>query len=548
MPQDAFTLRKSAQELSALLSGGKISRINQPEKEELAFLVYTGRKTVKLTVNVNAQECGVYFTRDEQENPLVAPNFCMLLRKHLQNAEILSVDQIGFERILAFTLLCTSDFSSCERILYVEVMGKYSNVTLTEKGIVMGALKTTSLDEGTRRILYPGAKYTLPEKQDKVSPLDEEELRALFFGKQFDEESLADFLFTRVSGISSQTARLIAESYHGGNLADHVLKFIFESPLSPCVVEKNGVPVDFYAVSVSGGIPFETLSDAESYFYGKKRAARLFEGEKRKLAAALRTSRKKCEKRLSIIADKKRECADMELNRIKGELITANLYALKRGMGWCELYNYYDEEGGTMKIRLDEQLTPSQNAGRYYKKYQKQKRTLQALAPQEESALSELDYLDSLASALSSAENTDDLKCIDEELTAIGLLKAPQTKGKKKREEIPFRTYEKEGFTILAGRNNMQNDKLVRSSSPDDLWLHTQKYHSSHVVIRTEGRKIPDEVLLFAARICAKFSDGKSGEKIPVDYCLVKYVKKPSGSKAGFVVYTDYKTLLVNPF
>lgn len=544
MPQDAFTLRFNAKELDAALRGGKISRINQPEKDELSILIYTGKRTVKLTVNANASDCGVYFTEDDRENPLVAPNFCMLLRKHLQNAEILSVAQVEFERILAFTLRCTSDFSSCERVLYVEVMGKYSNVLLTENGVILGGMKTTSIDEHVKRLLCPGAKYLLPEPQDKTDPRDLPALSALLAAPQDD---MPRFLFTHVAGLAPCTAEQIVKSFRGGNFAKHVHDFIFSDDVSPCVTEKNGVPVDFFARAEEGAVLFATLSEAQAYYYRKKRAAKRFDALRRKLENAVKTAKKKQEKRLSQILDRRKDCEDMELNRIRGELITANLYALSKGMRSCELYNYYDEAGGTMKIALDLALTPSQNAQKYYKKYQKQKRTLEALAPQEKEIRAELDYSDSLLAAVSSADSGEDLRSLEEELLAAELLKAPQEKARKKKEEIPFRTFEKDGFRIYAGRNNLQNDRLVRSSAPDDLWLHTQKYHSSHVVIRTEGRKVPDEVLGFAASVCARYSDGRSGDKIPVDYCEVRFVKKPSRAKAGFVVYTDYKTVLVTP-
>ena len=237
----------------------------------------------------------------------------------------------------------------------------------------------------------------------------------------------------------------------------------------------------------------------------------------------------------------------MEEDKIKGELLTANLYRLKQGMRSCELENYYDEKGGTVKIVLDERLSPADNAQAYFKRYRKQKRTLEALAPQETEVKAELDYSLSLLAAISSADRMDDLKCLEEELQLAGLLKQPEKRRKQAAPEYPFRRFEKDGFEILAGRNNLQNDRLIRSSSPDDIWLHAQKYHSSHVVIRTNGRSVPEEVLLLAAGICARYSDAGQGGRIPVDYCPVRQVKKPPKARAGFVVYHDYKTILTEP-
>ena len=269
MPQDTFTIRLLAKELSSSLRGGRINRINQPGKEELSLLIYTQKGTLKLTINANAADCGVYFTTDNPPNPLTAPNFCMLLRKYLQGAEILSVETPGFERILIFRVVCFSDFSTAERELRVEIMGKYSNILLTEKGVILGALKTTSADENCRRLILPGAKYVLPAPQEKVDPSDRAALTALCAHAEGD---LAHFLFTRVAGLAPCTAEEIARAFAGGDLAQFVYDYIFSDEISPCVAEKNGNVTDFFARSHAGALPFESLSAAQAYYYKKKRA------------------------------------------------------------------------------------------------------------------------------------------------------------------------------------------------------------------------------------------------------------------------------------
>ena len=268
MPQDAFTLRLVAKELDETLSGGRINRINQPSRDEVSLLIYTGKRTLKLSLNANASDCGAYFDGTETENPAVAPNFCMLLRKHIQGALVSSVGLVGFERILRFRLLCGSDFSTAERELYLEVMGKYSNLILTENGVILGALKTTSLDDAVRRMIFPGVKYVLPAPQDKADPSDEGALRAVL---QSPMEDLGRFLFTRVAGLAPSTAEQIAASYKGGDLCDHVRTFLFSDDISPCVLERNGAPVDFYARAVAGATRYPTLSAAQSAYYDKKR-------------------------------------------------------------------------------------------------------------------------------------------------------------------------------------------------------------------------------------------------------------------------------------
>ena len=224
---------------------------------------------------------------------------------------------------------------------------------------------------------------------------------------------------------------------------------------------------------------------------------------------------------------------------------------MKKGDRKIEVQNWYDEQGGVVQIALDETLTPAQNAQRYFKTYNKQKRAKEILTPMYENEQRELAYLESIFTAVALAETQDDLTEITAELISLGAIKAPQSrqnkKGVKAQAEIPFREYLCDGHRIYVGRNNLQNDRLLRFASPEDIWLHTQKYHSSHVIIVADGRQVRDETLLFAAEICAYYSDGQNGDKIPVDYCKRKFVKKPSKSKAGFVVYTDYKTMLVSP-
>lgn len=533
MPQDAFTLRLSAKELDAALRGGKISKIVQPGREETVLYIYTQKNTVKLVLNVNASDCGVYFTENDAEAPLVAPNFCMLLRKHLQNAEIRSVSLVGFERIVKFELRCSSDFNDCTRELYAEIMGKYSNVILTENGVILGALKTTSADLSAKRMILAGAKYALPAAQEKADPSDKAALKKALENATGD---LGNAIFMRVAGLAPHTAEQIAKSYTGGDLADHVQSYIFCDDLSPRVGER-----DFYARETTG-IPFATLAAAQTYFYDTRRKKKTFEGKRKRLQAACASALKKHEKRLAQTIEKRNQCKDCELLRIKGELLTAHLYEIGRNAEGVELDNYYD--GTKLKIALDRALSPAQNAQAYFKRYRKQKRTAEFLAPQEEETRREIEYLHTLAAAVASAEEENDLIPLEEEFLAAKLLEPPKEKKRKAPPEVGWRTYEKDGFTVFAGRNNLQNEKLVRAAAPDDLWLHTQKYHSCHVVVKTEGRAVPDGVLLFAAQVCARYSDGGGG-KIPVDYCKIKYVKRPPKTKPGFVIYTDYKTVLV---
>ena len=237
----------------------------------------------------------------------------------------------------------------------------------------------------------------------------------------------------------------------------------------------------------------------------------------------------------------------MEKNRVNGELLTANLYAIPRGAESCTLANWYEEGSPSVKIALDRQLTPAQNAQKYFKKYAKQKRTLAAVQPQIAEAEEERDYTLSMLSEVLRAEENEDFTETEEELRAAGVLPAPQKRKSAPARQSPFRAYETEGFRIFAGRNNLQNDRLLRESAPHDVWLHAQRYHSAHVIVRTDGRKAPASVLQTAAEICAYYSDAQSEERVPVDVCERRFVKKPPKARAGFVVYTDFTTAAVKP-
>ena len=258
---------------------------------------------------------------------------------------------------------------------------------------------------------------------------------------------------------------------------------------------------------------------------------------------------KKQAKKLQDTVERLAEADKAEIYRIKGELLTANLYKIEKGMTGIELENWYSPDMEKVKIALDATLPPAKNAQRYFKTYNKHKRAKEVLTPILQKEQEEMSYTDSVLASILLAESAEDLKEIEAELIEMGLLRAPKERVGAKRKEIitPFREYNHDGLQILAGRNNLQNDRLLRLADPDDIWLHTQKYHSSHVIIRAGGRQVRDETLLYAAEICAYYSDGQHGDKIPVDYCKKKYVKKPNKSKAGFVTYTDYKTMLVTP-
>lgn len=544
MPQDAFTIKFIAAELKEKLLGGKISKITQPEKDMLAFIIYTACGSVKLEICLSAKQCRVNVAKTETPAPKVAPAFCMLLRKHLQNARVADIGQIDGERIVFMDFDCTSEFELFKMRLYIELMGKYSNAILVRDGVIAGALKSTAIAESTRRILFTGAKYALPEPQDKTAPDDLQSLESVFKSAAGDK---AKFISDRVRGVSYSTALDVVETYGEDLTAKQVYEYLTGGKYAPCVTFADGVETDFKVRSASAEKKnYPTLLDAQTAYFAAVVERRDFGEKRRKLLAAVNTAVKKLEKRLSVIEQKLLDCRDMELVKLKGELITANIYAIERGMDSFEAVNYYDEKGGKIKIALDKTLSPADNAQKFYKRYAKLKRTVETVSVQRDETKRELDYLNSINSHIYAGECLSDFEETEEELKALGLIREKQ-QGKKQTAVSPFRAFLCEGFKILAGRNNMQNDRLLKSVSPSDIWLHTQNYHSSHVVIITGGKAVPDNVLQVAAEICAYYSDGRAGNKIPVDYTKRQFVKKPPKSNAGFVIYTDYKTVLVDP-
>lgn len=550
MPQDAFTLQYVTKELKETLVGGKISKINQPSKDSLSLLIYTRSGTVKLDIDLSAKYCRVSVgEKTETANPKVAPNFCMLLRKHLQNAEITAVEQVGFERVLYFDFKCFSEFEVTDMRLYLEIMGKYSNAVLVKDGIIAGALKTTSLETGAHRIMFGGAAYVLPEKQDKSDPTDLTALKKAFGNATCDR---VKFIADNVSGIAYSTALDIVEKYGGNATADEMYEYVNSPEYTPCVIYSDGVPTDFKARLTAGGKRYKTLLEAQADYYTFQITAKQFSDKKRRLVSAVNAARKKAEKRLAIALDKLSECEKAEELKLKGELITSNIYAVERGQSVLKAVNYYDENCAEITIELDVRLTPSQNAQKYFKRYRKLKRTAQTVSAQKAESEELLSYLGSILSSLELAENLKDLTETESELISLSLLPAPKVSGgkkggKKEEPSAPFRTFAKDGFTVLCGRNNTQNDRLTKGLNAGDLWLHVKTFHSSHVAVLCSGGEPTDAVIKFAAEVCAYYSEAREKDKVAVDYTFKKYVKKPSGANAGKAIYTDFKTVLVAP-
>ncbi len=565
MPQDAFTLKYLCLELNSIFAGGKVNRIVQPSNDEVVFTIYTGKKTERLLLDVNPALPRIGMPDGEKESPLTAPNFCMLLRKHLLSATIDKIELVGFDRIVRIEFTASQEFFDAEKkILYVELMGRYSNVILTENGKILGGNRGINMfDDGVRPLIV-GKPYVFPPTQDKFVPWDEE-IIARF--REYNTGDIADFICKTVQGLAKSTAREIEVSFaqnKGINVevfesnftryAQEFFKFLNDficsaKPL-PCVYLDGDSATDVcvypYKVLQGDYKVFSSLCQAEEYYFKLKNTAKKFTNKKERLKSIIASAIKKAKKRLTAISSKQKDAEKLEENRIKGELLISNIYRIKDGVCEVILDNYYDDNK-PIKITLDKSISVSKNAENYFKKYNKQKRTLIALTPQYESAKIELEYFESIADEIALCENEVELNFVAKEMATCGLITEPKKNNKKREEKQTFREYIVDGYKFFVGRNNSENDQLLSTCAKDDLWLHAKDYHSSHVVIVSNGKSVPEKVILTASEVCAYYSKGRESGRAEIVYTKRKNVKKPRGAKAGFVTYDEYSSILVAP-
>ena len=555
MPQDAFTLRYLSNELSSLFVGGKVNRIIQPNGDEVVLTIYTGKRTEKLLLSVNPSSPRIGVIDKDKDSPLTAPNFCMLLRKHLLSSTVTSLQLVGFDRIIKIDFLTSAEFSdSTIKTLYVELMGRYSNIILTENGKVLGGNRGINMfDDGVRPLIV-GKPYVFPPVGDKKLPSDEN-LKEVFSACN-NQEDLVDLICKNVQGLARSTALEIVYKFAeikqsaSVDFFDFLNEFIINSQSDACVGFNNGEVKDVFVYPYKTADmefkKFDKLYLAEQFYFSAKEKVKEYKNKKERLVSIISAGIKKTKKKLTAINARINDAFDAELNKIKGELLLANVYKFKGGEEECVLENYYD--GTNVKITLDKKLSAAKNAENYYKKYNKQKRSLIALEPQKKQAESELNYLIGVSEEIELAETIDEVELVKEEMESVGLLTDKQKTGKKKKSELSFcREYEVGDFRIRAGRNNAENEKLTFTSSKEDVWVHAKDYHSSHVVIETNGREVPDNVVLVAAEISAYYSKGRNGGKTEVVFTKRKYVKKPPKSKLGFCTYENFKSVMVEP-
>ncbi len=576
MALDGITISALCYELNEKLSGGRIDKIHQPERDELIISVRTFGGAYKLLICANPSYPRIHITNSQKENPQKPPMFCMLLRKHLSSGKILSVSQDGFERIIKIAIESYDEMGFLsEKTLIIEIMGKHSNIILIDKdGKILDSIIHVDISVSSIRQVLPGLMYKIAPSQNKKNPLCAS-FEDVLFSLSHSETPIWKQLLESYTGISPLVAREAVHralgrcDYFGieasredfENVAKEFCEIIScakEKSFNPCIIIDNDSKklLDFCSVHISQYQSlakiehYGSVSDALENFYTKKAASESIRQRSGDLLKFLQTALERCYKKLQIQDQTLKKAAKREKYKMYGDLLTANIYRINQGMKEIALENFYSENMEEIKIPLKEELTPSQNAQRYYVKYNKEKTAESETLKQKKLNEEEINYLESVQEAVVRCETNSEILQIRNELIEEGYLKNKGRLLKKKKETItPMHFVSDDGYDIYVGKNNRQNDYVtLKLSRSTDIWFHTKEIHGCHAIVKTsDAMEVPDRTYMQAARLAAFYSKGRGSENVPVDYTEVKNVKKPSGAKPGMVIYASYNTLYVTP-
>ena len=564
-------MRAVLSEISERFPDAKIEKVLQPQNDEIDLVIHSGKNNGRLLFNVGPNAPRLQLTAVAKENPLKAPMFCMFLRKHILGARIVKIEQPNFDRIAVFTLSCYDEMGfPTEKKLICEIMGKYANLIFTDKDEkIISALKFIDFSQSTVRQIIPGLIYELPEAQNKISPLEFTEESFYQSLAEFPRDKSAEkFITSSVSGVATQISREIVYKAAGANevkicdidiekLKNAIFswqKLLKEENYAPSVViDDAGKPIDYSYMDITylGGLRvkrFENFTSLLDLYFSEKDRHEKIRQRGRDLInlinnAIARTERKLALQREALIDSERGEeykkCAD---------LITSNIYRIERGMERVLCVDYYDETCPEIEIALDSRLSPSSNAQRYYKLYNKAKKAKEVLTEQIKLWESELVYLDSVRAFLDKAETEEDISELREELYRAGYSSKMKNYRPQKKVKLQFMQFKTSGgYTVLVGKNNIQNDHLTfKVALKDDIWFHVKDMPGSHVIMQASGQEPSERDYTEAAEIAAYFSSATAGP-VAVDYTRVKNVKKPAGSKPGFVIYKTNYTAFVSP-
>lgn len=574
MALDGIFLRQIKNEIEKEAVSMRVEKVHQPSKEELVLVLRGRNGQKKLLLSARANSPRIHFTTHAPENPKTPPMLCMLLRKHLTSAMITGFRQIDSDRILFMDFEATNEIG--DRVLLslvIEIMAQHSNIILINSdNVIIDALKRVDLSTSSVRQILPGLTYALPPKQFKLDLFTENSDRICERILSFKNKNLSSAVLFSIEGVSPVISREIAFRVSDTDefcaeldenkiqklktVIEEIQEKINKGDTAPYIVEdENGRPVDFAFMeinqygSVRKSVKEEDFSCLLDRFYYERDRLERTKQRSDDLYKKLNNLIQRISKKINLQTAELAECADRETLRIYAELISANLYRLEKGALYYELENYYDENK-IVRIKADPALSPNANSQKYFKEYRKAKTAEKMLTELIEKNKEELEYIESVLDELSRADGEDEINEIRRELSDNGYVKNKQKDSKNKTQKTlpPKKFVSDDGFTILVGRNNIQNDKLsLKTARGNDMWLHTQKIHGSHVVIVSDGKEISDLAIEQAATIAAYNSKARMSSQVPVDYTLAKNLKKPNGAKPGFVIYHVYNTLFVKP-
>ena len=570
MAFDGITIANIVHDLNQTILGGKINKIAQPENDELILTIKNNRTQYRLFLSASASLPLIYLTGNNKPGPLTAPNFCMLLRKHIGSGKIISITQPGMERVIRFEIEHLNEMGDlCTKYLIVEIMGKHSNIIFTnDNEQIIDSIKHVSAHMSSVREVLPGRPYFIPATQAKADPF---ELTADILCEQILNKPAptAKAIYTSVTGISPLIAEEICyragidggvptdglsslEKLHLAHTFLRIMEDIRQGMFEPNIVYKGKEPVEFASLKLTqyqdlSVTEFSSISELLETYYAEKNIVTKIRQKSVDLRKIVQTSLERNVKKYQLQQKQMKDTEKKDKYRIWGELINTYGYGLEPGIKFFEALNYYTNE--TVNIPLDPTLTPQENAKKYFDKYSKLKRTADALEKLLQETDSEIRHLESIATSLDIAVSEDDLIQIKEELTEYGYIRRKYTTGKKvKITSKPFHYVSSDGFHMYVGKNNYQNEELsFKFASGNDWWFHAKGQPGSHVIVKTNGEELPDRTFEEAGRLAAYYSKGRQAPKVEIDYTLKKNLRKPTGGKPGFVVYYTNYSLLIEP-
>lgn len=563
MPMDGLTLGFVTREMKEILVGGRIDRITQPEKDTIVLLIRAGAANHRLLLCASPNNARCHLTGQNYPNPLEPPMFCMLLRKQLMSGRVMDIRQIHGDRVVHVDIDTVDEMGDhVLRRLVLEIMGRHSNLMLLDaEGKILEAARHVSADMSRVRQVQPGLPYLPPPEQEKLSPEEAEPEKLLAKLLAQGDVPLQKALAASVSGLSGVAARELTfrvlpagqekadDMQEAASRLSELLQRLPEMTDARVLVDEQGdardvFPFCYLSSDIQHQEKYASVSQALEKYFGTRDQQDRINQKSASMVKLLKGQIERCEKKLAQQEEDLSSAAKMEEYRIMGEMINANLWQLKKGQTEVTLPNFYDENGGTITIPMDIQLTPVQNAQRYFKKYQKARTTREMAAEQKEKTLEELSYLEGALLDVGKCVGESELEEIRQELMRTGYIRKGVNRRQQKAlpKSKPYHYRSSEGIDIYVGKNAVQNDRLTGTARANEMWLHAKDMPGSHVIIRTE-EEVPRQTLLEAAILAAWYSKGQRSSGVPIDYTLRRYVKKPGGAAPGMVIYTNQRTL-----